>query len=133
MKNNQIGRSMVEMLGVLAIIGILSVAGIYGYSVAMRKHRANEILQTVSILAIMAQTANSGEGGCVELSSTSLAQKPGGVSVEMTADAGGNDSAEGTVEVKINDSDHEKLCAIVTNTSPYVSTCGNGTISSCSE
>lgn len=30
MKNNQFGRSMIEMLGVLAIIGILSVGGIVG-------------------------------------------------------------------------------------------------------
>ena len=31
-KNEQSGRSMVEMLGVLAIIGVLSVGGIAGYS-----------------------------------------------------------------------------------------------------
>ena len=31
-KNDQTGRSMVEMLGVLAIIGVLSVGGIAGYS-----------------------------------------------------------------------------------------------------
>ena len=30
-KNEQTGRSMVEMLGVLAIIGVLSVGGIAGY------------------------------------------------------------------------------------------------------
>ena len=35
MKQNQFGRSMIEMLGVLAIIGVLSVAGIAGYSKAM--------------------------------------------------------------------------------------------------
>ena len=35
--NNENGRSMVEMLGVLAIIGVLSVAGIGGYSMAMKK------------------------------------------------------------------------------------------------
>ena len=35
MKNNQFGRSMIEMLGVLAIIGVLSVGGIFGYSKAM--------------------------------------------------------------------------------------------------
>ena len=39
---NQSGRSMVEMLGVLAIIGVLSVAGISGYRMAMNKHQANE-------------------------------------------------------------------------------------------
>ncbi len=35
MKNNQIGRSMIEMLGVLAIIAVLSVGGIAGYGKAM--------------------------------------------------------------------------------------------------
>ena len=34
---NQCGRSMVEMLGVLAIIGVLSVGGIAGYRTAMEK------------------------------------------------------------------------------------------------
>ena len=31
------GRSMVEMLGVLAIIGVLSVGGIAGYTTAINK------------------------------------------------------------------------------------------------
>lgn len=41
MKNNQIGRSMIEMLGVLAIIAVLSVGGIAGYGKAMRMWQAN--------------------------------------------------------------------------------------------
>ena len=36
------GRSMVEMLGVLAIIGVLSVGAIAGYSKAMMKYRLNK-------------------------------------------------------------------------------------------
>ncbi len=39
---NQKGRSMIEMLGVLAIVGILSVGGIAGYSKAMTKYRINK-------------------------------------------------------------------------------------------
>ena len=39
MKNNQFGRSMIEMLGVLAIIAVLSVGGIAGYSKAMDKFK----------------------------------------------------------------------------------------------
>lgn len=39
MKNEEFGRSMIEMLGVLAIVGILSVGGISGFSKAMMKHR----------------------------------------------------------------------------------------------
>ena len=38
------GRSMVEMLGVLAIIGVLSVGAIAGYSKAMEKYRLNKTL-----------------------------------------------------------------------------------------
>lgn len=40
--SQQIGRSMVEMLGVLAVIGVLSVGGIAGYSQAMKKHNLNK-------------------------------------------------------------------------------------------
>ena len=36
------GRSMVEMLGVLAIIGVLSVGAISGYSKAMSKYKLNK-------------------------------------------------------------------------------------------
>jgi len=49
---NQSGRSMVEMLGVLAIIGVLSVGGIYGYKMAMRKHRANEFMKDFQIIML---------------------------------------------------------------------------------
>ena len=38
----QSGRSMVEMLGVLAIIGVLSVGAIAGYSKAMFKYKLNK-------------------------------------------------------------------------------------------
>ena len=42
------GRSMVEMLGVLAIIGVLSVGGIAGYSKAMFKYKLNQTLDVLS-------------------------------------------------------------------------------------
>ena len=47
-KKSQSGRSMVEMLGVLAIIGVLSVGGIAGYSLSMRRHRANGVVDYVA-------------------------------------------------------------------------------------
>jgi len=50
------GRSMVEMLGVIAIIGVLSAGGIIGYSKAMRRHRLNE---TISEIAVMATNTRS--------------------------------------------------------------------------
>ena len=39
------GRSMIEMLGVLAIIGVLSVGGIAGYSKAMEKFKVNKLVE----------------------------------------------------------------------------------------
>ena len=42
------GRSMVEMLGVLAIIGVLSVGAIAGYSKAMMKYKLNKQAEQIS-------------------------------------------------------------------------------------
>ena len=47
-KNSQAGRSMIEMLGVLAIIGVLSVGGIAGYSKAMTKFKINKSIDQIS-------------------------------------------------------------------------------------
>ncbi len=44
------GRSMVEMLGVLAIIGVLSVGAIAGYSKAMMKYKLNKQAEQISWL-----------------------------------------------------------------------------------
>ena len=53
-KKSESGRSMVEMLGVLDIIGVLSVGGIAGYSLSMRRHRANGVADAVSKYALVA-------------------------------------------------------------------------------
>ena len=50
-KNNQLGRSMVEMLGVLAIIGVLSVTAIAGYRYAMEKYAANTLINELNLFA----------------------------------------------------------------------------------
>ena len=46
---NQNGRSMIEMLGVLAIIGVLSVGGIAGYSKAMMKFKTNKTIDQIAM------------------------------------------------------------------------------------
>ena len=48
----QSGRSMVEMLAVLAIIGVLSITALVGFTYAMNKHRANTIYNDVHLLAL---------------------------------------------------------------------------------
>ena len=49
-KNFEKGRSMIEMLGVLAIIGVLSVGGIAGYSKAMMKYKINKMTEEYTML-----------------------------------------------------------------------------------
>ena len=44
------GRSMIEMLGVLAIVGVLSVGGIAGYSKAMEKFKINKLINEYNML-----------------------------------------------------------------------------------
>ena len=51
-QNYESGRSMVEMLGTLAIIGVLSIGGIAGYSYGMDKYRANETINDVNMRGI---------------------------------------------------------------------------------
>ena len=47
-KSASTGRSMVEMLGVLAIIGVLSVGAIAGYSKAMMKYKLNKQAEQIN-------------------------------------------------------------------------------------
>ena len=122
MKQSENGRSMVEMLGVLAIVGVLSISGIYGYTVAMRNHRANEIIHTASMLVVSAHSANSGEGGCVELSRVGLPTRLGGVDVNMMAEL----SPDGSVDVKIDvGDDNDALCEAIQRIAASESTAYN--------
>lgn len=56
LKTNESGRSMIEMLGVLAIIGVLSVGGIAGYSKAMNKFKTNKVADNVSMMVANIKT-----------------------------------------------------------------------------
>ena len=50
MHSQETGRSMVEMLGVLAIVGVLSVGGIAGYSQAMSKFKVTKAMDQVQTI-----------------------------------------------------------------------------------
>ena len=50
----QSGRSMIEMLAVLAVMGVLTVGGIAAYYFAVAKHRANQIYNQVDLRAVTA-------------------------------------------------------------------------------
>ncbi len=45
------GRSMVEMLGTLAVIGVLSIGGISGYMYAMKKYQVNKMVNELNLLS----------------------------------------------------------------------------------
>ena len=55
-KFNEIGRSMVEMLGVLAIIGVLSVAGVATYQYALTAYQAGKVQDVLGKAKTLAQT-----------------------------------------------------------------------------
>lgn len=81
-KSEQSGRSMVEMLGVLAIIGVLSVGGIAGYSKAMAKFKLTKAMDQVSTTVTNIRTLYSGQPNYDGLT-TEVAIKMGAVGAEM--------------------------------------------------
>ena len=54
--NEQGGRSMVELLGVLAVAGVLSITGVYGYQVAMDRQQMNNLLNETTLRATAIST-----------------------------------------------------------------------------
>ncbi len=100
MKELQNGRSMIEMLGVLAIIGVLSIGGLAGYTMAMNRHRANTILDYASRCVVVAQT--SGDGSKIKTGSckTILDNEPlPGGATAVTLGLGGTNNAD--IEVTV--------------------------------
>ena len=65
---NESGRSMTEMLGTLAIIGVLSVGGIAGYSYGMDKYRANQTMNDIMLMGVDIITQLSQNRGIPTLS-----------------------------------------------------------------
>lgn len=87
---NENGRSMVEMLGVLAIIGVLSVGGIAGYSKAMNKYKINKTTDQISMLVANLRTLFSSQGNYDGLTNAQ-AKKFGVVPNDMYSDVSGTD------------------------------------------
>lgn len=50
MKHNEFGRSMIEIIGILALVGILSAAALFGYFKAMAKHKLNVASDQISAI-----------------------------------------------------------------------------------
>ena len=60
LRQKQSGRSMIEMLGVLAIVGVLSAGGIAGYSMAMQSYKTSALIEKVNLVAQQARVLYEG-------------------------------------------------------------------------
>lgn len=81
-KTNQSGRSMIEMIGVIAIIGVLTVGGLFGFSAAMEKHKFNQLkeqMHTIStnLITAFARVGNYSQLGYDPYSATKMAKDLG--------------------------------------------------------
>ena len=96
MRVNESGRSMIEMLGVLAIIGVLSVGGIAGYSKAMNKFKTNKVADNVSMLIANIKTMYAQQNSFEGLTNTTA------VSMGLVPDELVVDAANGTLSNAYN-------------------------------
>ena len=100
--SEQHGRSMVEMLGVLAIIGVLSVGGIAGYSKAMTKFKVSKSMDQISMLVANIRTLYSGQVDYRDLDSD-IAVQLGAVPSEMVkSTTTGSGSNQTTTNALVN-------------------------------
>ena len=72
----------------LAAAGALSVGGIAGYNMAMIRYQANEVLNTAAMLAIVAMSADGGQGKNMTLAESELPNEI--CNIDMEADKNGN-------------------------------------------
>ena len=77
-KQAQSGRSMIEMLGVLAIVGILSAGGIAGYSMAMQSYKTTALIEKVNLIATQTRNLYKGKGYATDIIKVSAQGKAEG-------------------------------------------------------
>lgn len=124
--DNQSGRSMIEMLGVLAIIGVLSVGGIAGYSKAMAKYKLTRAQDQITMILMNVRTAYASSGDYSGLT-TSSAASFNFVPNEMVVESGTgtsktyslNSAFGGQVKVSSCDTTSDVNCTTDYNNSRY--------------
>ena len=79
--------SPVEASSGLAAAGVMAVGGVAGYNMAMTRYQANEVLNTASMLAIVAMSADGGRGKKTTLAESGLPSEI--CNVDMAADENG--------------------------------------------
>lgn len=95
-KRSMSGRSMIEMLGVLAIIGVLSAGGIAGYSMAMNAYKTNEVASRVQTMSTQVRVLYQGKYDFDKADSSSAPLAQLGYATDFRNPFGGaNIAAEG--------------------------------------
>lgn len=97
--NNQNGRSMIEMLGVLAIIGVLSVGGIAGYSKAMMKYRINKTIEQITLITGNVRTFFANQRNYQDLHVDSENERKIVLKAKLVPDEMWNESKTGLVNI----------------------------------
>ncbi|MBP5698632.1 MAG: type II secretion system protein [Alphaproteobacteria bacterium] len=93
MADGEHGRSMIEMLGVLAIVGILSVGGISGFNKAMTKFKIAKLKEqmatiTMNVVNIFRDRYNYAELGTDPVTGAAMAVRLNLIPREMVRDDG---------------------------------------------
>ena len=121
-RSEQNGRSMVEMLGVLAIIGVLSVGGIAGYSKAMTKFKINKSMDQISMLVANIRTLFSGQRNYSGLSNANAisfgiipGEMDGGGGVITIGTAAQNGNADAAFTIKYEGLGQEACVTMATS------------------
>ena len=94
-KANESGRTMMEMLGTIAIIGLLSVGGVSGYGRAINAYRANAILDTAQKKAIEVNSTINKDGSVTPNLNEAI-KTPSGYQVTETTSTGKTNTIEST-------------------------------------
>ncbi len=109
----QDGRSMVEMLGVLAIIGVLSVGAIAGYQKAMFKYRLNKQSEFLDhVFDIMTRYKNEWKFGVESVNLIPYYQKLGEISQNIITENGQKiyDVFKNKIMIRTNNCPGDKPC-----------------------
>lgn len=71
---NEYGRSMIEMLGILAIIAMISAGSLAGYSKGMRRYRLNEMISQTAQMVVNIRGLYGNQDSYASLDDTTAVQ-----------------------------------------------------------
>ena len=110
MKKFELGRTLIETLAVIAIIGILSVSGLQLYAKAMNTIRANYIMEQVYIKANeLIENPVATRHRTVDIAMNS----DGSLSYGYSIDTNGTERSGGEITVKLNGYFPTGVCKIL--------------------